>query len=1000
MAADAAGTVPRPDGGRGRAWDERGRRRRGRLRRRRCLRRHRGRRGRRRRAGPRPVRRRRRDRAVRRRRLRRRRHRPAARGRRARTRPRRCTTTCSQEVGDAVSPATLRRFCAGSADMIAWLAERGVPFDGSLCPYKTSYPTNRHYLYYSGSELSYRDVAAPAPRGHRTRGRGTSGKLFYARLAATARARGVRVLAQTSAVAAAHRRQPAGSPGWSARTLRRAPRLGPDGAPDPAPVVGQARPLPARARPRAAPAGGLAGAPLRPPGAGRGPARRGAGRRRLRVQPARCCASTRRRTAAACRWAHRATTAAASGSAPRPAPRTGQLDRVTIWRFLTPPAALLHGAAGGPGRAAGLRRVPLRRRDRRRRAAQPSRPGVAAGRRDDPGRGPPPAAQPDAVVPAAAGVVAARRSTGSARRRWPAVAARAGVDPDGLAATVKAYHAAVAAGGPDPAGKPPELVRPLDRPPYSLIDCSMRPRLAQPAPMLTLGGLRRRRGDRAGAPGGRQRRCPGSTPPAAPPSASAPTPTSAGCRWPTASSPAGARAGTRHAYRGRTACSTEAERSTLADRLYAAERDRAPIAPLVETAPGPRRRPTPTRSSCTTSGAAAAAVVGHKVGLSSAAMQQMMGVDEPDYGHLLADMRLSEDVPVDAGRYCYPRVEIEVAFLLGADLPGAGLHRGRRARRHRGVRAVDRADRQPDRGLADQPGRHHRRQRLLGRVRGRRGAGRPDDSGHPRRSTRRCTATARRSRSGRSDAVLGNPVTAVAWLARTVAGFGVRLRAGPPRSCPARAPGPSTPRPGRRVPGRRSPASATCRLSFAGGGGDGVRSDARRSSGRATSAPTCCTSCCGRTLIEPRWMVGIDPDSPGLRRAADAGPGDQRGRRRLAAGPGPAARPRVRGDVGAVHRANAPRYAEAGIRAVDLTPAAVGPVRGPAGQPRRPPRRAERQPDHLRRAGHDPDGVRGVPGDAGRATPRSWRRWPRARPARAPGRTSTSSPGPPAAGSR
>src|SRR4029450_5193879 len=106
----------------------------------------------------------------------------------------------SHEVGDAVSPETLRRFATGRADMIAGLAEGGVPFEGSLCPYKTSYPTNRHYLYYSGSELSLRDVATPAPRGHRTRGKGTSGKLLYARLAAAVRRRGVRVRRQTSAV--------------------------------------------------------------------------------------------------------------------------------------------------------------------------------------------------------------------------------------------------------------------------------------------------------------------------------------------------------------------------------------------------------------------------------------------------------------------------------------------------------------------------------------------------------------------------------------------------------------------------------------------------------------------------------------------------------------------------------------------------------------------------------------------------------------------------------
>ena len=67
------------------------------------------------------------------------------------------------EVGDAVSPATLGEFCEGSPAMLAWLEGHGVPFEGSLCPDKTSYPTNRHYLYYSGSELSARcDRAAGA----------------------------------------------------------------------------------------------------------------------------------------------------------------------------------------------------------------------------------------------------------------------------------------------------------------------------------------------------------------------------------------------------------------------------------------------------------------------------------------------------------------------------------------------------------------------------------------------------------------------------------------------------------------------------------------------------------------------------------------------------------------------------------------------------------------------------------------------------------------------
>jgi len=64
------------------------------------------------------------------------------------------------------------------------------------------------------------------------------------------------------------------------------------------------------------------------------------------------------------------------------------------------------------------------------------------------------------------------------------VARKAGVDPQGLRASVEAYH-----GDRDPVGKPVEFVRRLDNPPYSLIDISVRPNLGYPTPMLTLGGL-------------------------------------------------------------------------------------------------------------------------------------------------------------------------------------------------------------------------------------------------------------------------------------------------------------------------------------------------------------------------------------------------------------------------------------------------------------------------------------------------------------------------------
>ena len=69
-----------------------------------------------------------------------------------------------------------------------------------------------------------------------------------------------------------------------------------------------------------------------------------------------------------------------------------------------------------------------------------------------------------------------------------AVAARAGVDPAGLAATVAAYNA-LGPDASDPVGKPAAARRPQDQPPYYLIDVSVRPRLFYPAPVLTLGGL-------------------------------------------------------------------------------------------------------------------------------------------------------------------------------------------------------------------------------------------------------------------------------------------------------------------------------------------------------------------------------------------------------------------------------------------------------------------------------------------------------------------------------
>jgi len=68
-----------------------------------------------------------------------------------------------------------------------------------------------------------------------------------------------------------------------------------------------------------------------------------------------------------------------------------------------------------------------------------------------------------------------------------------------------------------------------------------------------------------------------------------------------------------------------------------------------------------------------AVVKGYKVGLTSQAMQRQLGVDQPDFGHLTASMFHLEHNPIDTAAFLQPKVEPEIAFVLGRDLAGPGV---------------------------------------------------------------------------------------------------------------------------------------------------------------------------------------------------------------------------------------------------------------------------------------------------------------------------------------
>jgi 2-oxo-hept-3-ene-1,7-dioate hydratase len=71
--------------------------------------------------------------------------------------------------------------------------------------------------------------------------------------------------------------------------------------------------------------------------------------------------------------------------------------------------------------------------------------------------------------------------------------------------------------------------------------------------------------------------------------------------------------------------------------------------------------------------AAGEKLIGHKVGLTSKAMQRSSNIDEPDFGYLHDDMIVPDGAKLPHASFCKPRIEVELAFVLGKRLVGPGV---------------------------------------------------------------------------------------------------------------------------------------------------------------------------------------------------------------------------------------------------------------------------------------------------------------------------------------
>ena len=109
-----------------------------------------------------------------------------------------------------------------------------------------------------------------------------------------------------------------------------------------------------------------------------------------------------------------------------------------------------------------------------------------------------------------------------------------------------------------------------------------------------------------------------------------------------------------------------------ADRIEGAAKIRRPVAPIrdligandIDVAYAVQQEVISRRT------AAGGVIVGRKIGLTSEAVQQQLGVDQPDFGFLFADMDVTSEKLVPSATLLQPKAEAEIAFALKQDLVG------------------------------------------------------------------------------------------------------------------------------------------------------------------------------------------------------------------------------------------------------------------------------------------------------------------------------------------